>query len=84
MAPEAKRISGPSAIRYLLTASEAYQSVVRDTVSVIQEAIDEGMLIERETEYAKLLMSLAAVERDLGWTLERSRILLGEATEEEG
>lgn len=83
MAPQAKRISGPSAIRYLLTASEAYQSVVRDTVGVIEEAIEEGMLIERESEYAKLLLSLAAVEQAVSWTLERSRILLGEATEEE-
>ena len=84
MAPRANRISGPSAIRYLLTASEVYQTVVKDVMTTIQDAIEEGMLIERETHYAKLMMALMAVERDLTWTAERSRILLGEAVAEEG
>jgi hypothetical protein len=84
MEPQARRISGPSAIRYLLTSSEVYQKVVKDVMTTIQDAIEEGMLIERETQYAKLLMALMAVERDLTWTAERSRILLGEAVAEEG
>jgi hypothetical protein len=81
MAPRANKISGPSAIRYLLTASTIYQRTVKDTVAVIQEAIDEGMLIERETAYAQLMMALMAVERDLSWVAERSRVLLGEQEE---
>src|SRR5262249_31097114 len=39
MAPSAQRLSGPSAIRGLLNASVAYQSVIRDTVTVIQDTI---------------------------------------------
>jgi hypothetical protein len=82
MAPQAKRISGPSAIRYLVSASEIYQKVVQDTVAVIQTAIEDGQLVERELEYAKLMMALSAVERDLSWVAERSHILLGEQVEE--
>jgi hypothetical protein len=82
MAPRAERMSGPTAIRYLLTASEVYQRVVRDTVSVIQSAIEDEALVENEVEYAKLLMALSEVERSLTWTAERSRILLGEQEEE--
>ncbi len=81
MAPRTNRISGPSAIRYLLTSSEVYQRVVKDTVEVVQGAIDEGMLIERETQYAQLMTALMAVERDLSWVAERSRVLLGEQEE---
>ncbi len=82
MAPQAKRISGPSAVRHLLTSSEIYQHVVKDTVGLIREAIDEGQLVERELQYAQLMMALSAVERDLGWVAERSRVLLGEQEEE--
>jgi hypothetical protein len=82
LAPNAGKISGPSAIRYLLTASEVYQTVIQDTVAVIQTAIEEGMVIERESQYAQLLLALTEVERALSWTAERSRVLLGEATEE--
>ena len=81
MAPSSNRITGPSAIRYLLTASEVYQQVIQDSLGVIQSAIEEGQLVEREMEYAKLLMALTEVERALTWTAERSRVLLGEATE---
>jgi hypothetical protein len=81
MAPRANRISGPSAIRYLLTSSEVYQRVVKDAVGLIREAIEEGQLIERETAYAQLMMALMAVERDLSWVAERSRVLLGEQEE---
>ncbi len=84
MAPNARKISGPTAIRYLLTASTIYQRTVQDTVSVIQEAIEGGMLIERESEYAKLLLSLAGVEQALTWAVERCSVLLGEAVDEEG
>jgi hypothetical protein len=84
MAPQAGKISGPSAIRHLLTATTIYARTVQDMVAVIQTAIEEGALVEREVEYAKLLMALMAVERDLTWTAGRSRILLGEAVAEEG
>jgi hypothetical protein len=81
MAPQANRINGPTAIRYLLTASTVYQRTVQDTVAVIQGAIEEGALVERELQYAQLLTALAAVERDLSWVAERSRVLLGEQEE---
>ena len=84
MAPQANKISGPTAIRYLLTTSEIYQRTVKDTVGVVRETIEEGLLIEREHAYAQLMMALLAVERDLTWVAERCRILLGEAVAEEG
>jgi hypothetical protein len=82
MTPQANKISGPGAIRYLLTASEVYQHVVKDTVAVIQDAIDDGTLVERESAYSQLMLALMAVERDLSWVAERSHILLGEQVEE--
>lgn len=78
MAPQARQISGPAAIRALLNASVAYQEVVRGTVEVIQSAITGGMPPGSELEYAQLLLALAETERALSWVAERSRVLLGE------
>lgn len=85
MAPNAKHLrrpSGPTTIRYLLTASEIYQQTVKDVLETIRMAIDEGMLVERETQYAQLMMALTEVERALMWTSERCRVLLGEQEKE--
>ena len=78
VAPRANKIGGPAAIRHLLGASEVYQRVVKDTVGMIRDAIDEGQLVEKELAYARLMMALMAVERDLSWTAEECRVLLGE------
>jgi hypothetical protein len=81
MAPRANRISGPAAIRYLLTASTHYQRVVQDAVATIQDVITEGMPPGSEVEYAQLLLALTEAERALSWVAERSRVLLGEQEE---
>ena len=75
---------GTECDQVLIDGQRGLSKVLKDVMPTIQDAIEEGMLIERETQFAKLLMALMAVERDLTWTVERSSILLGEAVAEEG
>ncbi len=81
MAPEAKHIAGPLTIRHLVSATTVYAQTVNDTIGIIQQMIDRGMLVERESEYAKLLLSLSRAQEALLWVTERGRILLGEVAE---
>jgi hypothetical protein len=59
-----------------LTSSTLYQKVIKDTVETVHLAIDEGTLREREEDYARLLISLVQVEKDLQWTVQRCQFLL--------
>ena len=82
MAPRAERQQRPAdprVVRHLLEASLIYQGTVAETVSLIQEATEEGQLTGAELEYAQLLAALSEAERALSWVAERSRVLLGEA-----
>ena len=81
MAPQAGRINGPSTIRHLVNATTVYATVVNDTIGVIQQMIDRGMLVEQESQWAKLLLSLSRAQDALLWVTERGRILLGEVEE---
>lgn len=77
MAPSNSRIGGPATIRLLLSSSETYQHVIQDVVLSIHAEIEAGMLVESEVAYARLLLSLAAVESGLFRVCERCRVLLG-------
>jgi hypothetical protein len=81
MAPQANKIPGPTAIRSLASASSIYRRTLEDTAETIRAVIDEGLLVEREMDYARLLITMTATERDLRWLMERCSYLLGETDE---
>ena len=72
------KMSGPHAIRSLASATSVYLQMVQDTATVIRMAIEESG-IQREMEYARLLVAMTQTERDLRWLSENCAKLLGES-----